>query len=109
MAKCYVGTYEKYNNGSIYGKWLDLDDYQYYQQFLNACKHVHKNERDPEYMIQDWEGLPDGFSAMSGLARATSTTSKQQSKRKRKPTCKSWTIPRRQSQSWETLRLSKTN
>jgi hypothetical protein len=70
MAKCYVGTYGKYNAGSIEGKWLDLDNYQTYQEFLNACKAVHKNEYDPEYMIQDWEGLPDGFSAMEWISES---------------------------------------
>lgn len=63
MAKCYVGTYGKYNGGSLFGKWLDLSDYPTYQDFLKACKELHKNEHDPEFMIQDWEGLPDGFSS----------------------------------------------
>lgn len=67
MAKCYVGTYGKYNAGSIEGKWLDLNDYQTYQEFLNACKSVHKNEYEPEFMIQDWEHLPDGFSRMEWI------------------------------------------
>jgi len=70
MAKCYVGTYGKYNAGSIEGKWLDLNDYQTYQEFLNACKAVHKNEYYPEYMIQDWEHLPDGFSAMEWIGES---------------------------------------
>ena len=26
-ARVYVGTYNKYNNGSLFGKWLDLSDY----------------------------------------------------------------------------------
>lgn len=63
MARCYVGTYGKYNAGSLYGKWLDLSDYATYQDFLKACKELHKNESDPEFMIQDWENLPDGFPA----------------------------------------------
>ena len=63
MARCYVGTYGKYNAGSLYGKWLDLSDYATYQDFLKACKELHKNESDPEFMIQDWESLPDGFPA----------------------------------------------
>ena len=25
--RIYVGTYRKYNNGSIAGKWLELEDY----------------------------------------------------------------------------------
>lgn len=67
MAKCYVGTYGKYNGGSLFGKWLDLSDYPTYQDFLKACKELHKNEHDPEFMIQDWEGLPDGFSPVEWI------------------------------------------
>ena len=26
-ASVYVGTYGKYNNGSLFGAWLDLSDY----------------------------------------------------------------------------------
>ena len=35
MARCYVGTYGKYNAGSLAGAWLDLSDYPTYQDFLN--------------------------------------------------------------------------
>lgn len=54
--KLYVGTYYKYNCGSIDGKWLNLDDYADKEEFLAACKEIHKDESDPEFMFQDWEG-----------------------------------------------------
>lgn len=56
--KIYVGTYAKYNNGSIDGRWLDLDDYADADEFYEACKELHKDEDDPELMFQDWEGIP---------------------------------------------------
>lgn len=68
MAKCYVGTYGKYNGGSIDGAWLDLDAYETYADFVKACRSLHKNEHDPEFMIQDWEGLPDGFPAQEWIS-----------------------------------------
>ena len=68
MAKCYVGTYGKYNSGNLYGKWLDLNDYPTYKDFCAACKSLHKNEHAPEFMIQDWEGLPDGFAATEWIS-----------------------------------------
>lgn len=68
MARCYVGTYGKYNGGSLAGKWLDLSDYPTYHDFLKACKELHKNESDPEFMIQDWENLPDGFPAQEWIS-----------------------------------------
>lgn len=54
----YCGTYAKYNNGSIAGKWLYLDDYKTPEEFLQACAKLHKDESDPEYMFQDFEYLP---------------------------------------------------
>ena len=54
----YVGSYAKYNNGSIEGKWLDLEDYEDLEAFYAACKKLHKDEEDPELMFQDWEYIP---------------------------------------------------
>ena len=68
MAKVYVGTYGKYNNGSLKGGWLNLADYPKYDDFLKACKNLHKSERDPEFMIQDTEGFPDGLDCMEWLS-----------------------------------------
>lgn len=51
----YVGTYSKYNNGSIYGAWLKLEDYSDYEDLKKAMRELHKDEEDPEFMIQDYE------------------------------------------------------
>lgn len=56
--KVYVGTYRKYNEGSIDGAWLCLADYSSKQEFLDACRKLHKDEHDPELMFQDYEGVP---------------------------------------------------
>lgn len=53
--KIYVGTYAKYNNGSIFGKWLTLSDYSDLSEFYDACRELHKDEEDPEFMFQDYE------------------------------------------------------
>lgn len=68
MARVYVGTYKKYNEGNLNGAWLDLAKYETYQDFMKACRELHKDERDPEYMIQDAEGFPDGLSCMESLS-----------------------------------------
>lgn len=57
-ARVYVGTYAKYNNGSIDGKWLNLADYANRDEFYAACRELHKDEADPEFMFQDYEGVP---------------------------------------------------
>ena len=53
--KVYVGTYGKYNAGSIDGAWIDLDKFNSYDEFLAACRKLHHDEHDPEFMIQDTE------------------------------------------------------
>jgi len=53
----YIGTYKKYNNGDLSGKWLDLEDYNDFEDFINACKELHNDEKDPELMIQDTEDI----------------------------------------------------
>jgi len=59
--RIYVGTYAKYNSGSIKGAWLDLEDYSDKGEFHAACAELHKDEEDPEFMFQDWEGIPEGM------------------------------------------------
>lgn len=56
--RIYVGTYAKYNSGSIAGAWLDLSEYSDRDAFIEACAELHKDEADPELMFQDFEGFP---------------------------------------------------
>lgn len=67
-ARIYVGTYAKYNEGSIFGKWMDLSDYSDSEEFYNACRELHSNEEDPELMFQDWENIPLALIGESSLA-----------------------------------------
>lgn len=62
----YVGTYAKYNNGSIFGAWLDLTKYTDANDFLNACAELHKDEHDPEFMFQDFENFHKSLYSESG-------------------------------------------
>lgn len=57
--KIYVGTYAKYNNGSLFGEWIDLDVYSSKDEFLDYCLELHNDEEDPELMFQDWECSSD--------------------------------------------------
>lgn len=59
--KLYVGTYAKYNNGSIFGKWICLANYEDVSCFFDYCKLLHFDESDPEFMFQDVEGLLDSW------------------------------------------------
>lgn len=64
----YVGTYAKYNDGNLFGKWLDLEDYSDRDEFYEACAELHADEEDPEFMFQDWEGIPDGMISESHVS-----------------------------------------
>lgn len=57
-ASVYCGTYAKYNNGDLAGKWLKFSDYNDSEEFMTACKELHDDETNPEFMFQDCENLP---------------------------------------------------
>lgn len=67
-AQIYVGTYAKYNDGSLFGKWMQLSDYSDLEEFIEACKELHNDEEDPELMFQDWEEIPEGLINESWLS-----------------------------------------
>jgi antirestriction protein len=68
--RVYVGTYAKYNGGSIKGAWLDLDDYDDRDAFYEAAKALHADEPDPELMFQDFEGFPRSLYSESNVSEA---------------------------------------
>jgi len=67
MARLYVGTYAKYNNGSIAGAWVDLDKFKDKEAFIEHCQKLHADEDDAEFMFQDFEGFPKRFYSESGI------------------------------------------
>ncbi len=56
-AKIYVGTYGKYNEGSLHGDYLDLTEFSNKEEFYAACKVLHSDEDDAEFMFQDYDGI----------------------------------------------------
>lgn len=53
----YVGTWGKYNGGSLHGEWIDLSNFDTPEDFKNYChKKLHGDEPDAELMFQDVEG-----------------------------------------------------
>lgn len=57
----YVGTYKKYNEGSLFGAWLDLTMFSSYDEFIEVCHKLHADEENPELMFQDYENFPHAF------------------------------------------------
>ncbi|WP_241389618.1 MULTISPECIES: antirestriction protein ArdA [Serratia] len=66
----YVGTYHKYNCGSIAGQWFDLTDFDSVEDFYAACSTLHADEDDAEFMFQDWEGIPTQFASETQVSWA---------------------------------------
>lgn len=59
----YVGTYHKYNCGSLAGQWLDVTDFDDEAEFYAACRALHADEAEPELMFQDNEGFPSDMAS----------------------------------------------
>ena len=57
----YVGTYHKYNCGSLRGMWVDVTSFDTYAEFQNFCRAIHCDEEDPEIMIQDFQNCGNDF------------------------------------------------
>jgi antirestriction protein len=68
--RVYVGTYAKYNSGSLAGKWFDLTDYSSKEEFEAACQEFH-GPGEHEFMFQDHEGIPGRFISESHLDDGT--------------------------------------
>ena len=58
-ARIYVGTYAKYNNGSLQGEWVELSDFYDLDGFMERCAEIYEDEEEPELMFQDWENIPE--------------------------------------------------
>ena len=58
----FVCTYNKYNEGRpLAGCWFDLTTFSTYEDFMAACRWLHRDESDPEYMYLDYENMPEQF------------------------------------------------
>lgn len=56
----YCGTYGKYAGGSIKGAWIDLTTFASGEDAIKWMRDVlHKDERDPELMMQDFQYFPE--------------------------------------------------
>lgn len=59
----YVGTYHKYNEGNLFGAWIDLTSCYDYDDFMEVCRHLHADESEPELMFQDFQYFPERWYA----------------------------------------------
>ena len=68
----FVCTYNKYAAGKpLAGAWLDLYTFSCYEDFVAACRWLHRDEQDPEFAYLDYENYPDEWYSESGLDEDT--------------------------------------
>lgn len=67
----YCGSYHKYNNGSLFGAWLDLQMFDSYDEFIEVCHKLHADEEDPELMFQDYQCFPEQWYSESCMDEET--------------------------------------
>lgn len=54
----WVTTWGKYNGGKLDGDWICVSDYDSLDEFYDACKEMHKDDYDPEFLFADCENMP---------------------------------------------------
>ena len=57
----YVGTYHKYNCGSLDGAWVDLESFHNEKELMRFLYRLHADEAEPEFMVQDYMNFPRRF------------------------------------------------
>ena len=57
----YVGTYHKYNCGSLDGAWVDLESFHNEKELMMFLYRLHADEAEPEFMVQDYMNFPRRF------------------------------------------------
>ena len=57
----YVGTYNKYNCGSLDGAWVDLESFNNEKELMEFLFRLHADEAEPEFMVQDYMNFPRKF------------------------------------------------
>lgn len=69
--RIYVGTYRRYNEGSLHGAWIDLEECGDAEEFWRRVNALHAAEiagtGEIEPMFQCWENIPDKFISESHL------------------------------------------
>ena len=60
-ASIYVGTYHKYNCGSLDGAWVDLESFNDEEELMEFLYRLHADEAEPEFMVQDYMNFPRRF------------------------------------------------
>lgn len=67
-AQVYCGTAKKYAEGNTDGKWMKLSDYKNAEDFLDACRELHADEKHPELFFEGYQDIPAPFISETRIA-----------------------------------------
>ncbi len=63
-----IAVYVTTNTKSIEeGEWVDLTRFSNEENFLEYCKKLHEDEKDPEFIFQYFQGFPEAYYGESKL------------------------------------------
>lgn len=57
----WVTTWGKYNGARLEGDWVCLSDFDTLEDFYEACRQMHEDDHDPEFLFADCENMPRGL------------------------------------------------
>ena len=55
--RLFCGTYDKEFSGITTGEWMTISSYENLQDFLEACKEIHKDEENPKFRFSQAQGI----------------------------------------------------
>lgn len=60
-ARVFVSTYAKRENDDPRGWWIRVASYQSHEEFLEACRELHRDEKNPVLFFKEFDGIPEIF------------------------------------------------
>ncbi len=64
----FVNTYKRYNEGRVYTEPVSICDFEFKSEFIEYCKSIFPEEKDPELMFADYSGIPDCLITESSIS-----------------------------------------
>lgn len=64
----FVNTDKRYNEGRVYTELVSICDFEFKSEFIEYCKSIFPEEKDPELMFADYSGIPDCFITESSIS-----------------------------------------
>lgn len=64
----FVNTYKRYNEGRVYTEPVSICDFEFKSEFIEYCKSIFPEEKDPELMFADYSRIPECLITESSIS-----------------------------------------